>query len=224
MAQMVGFPKPILHGLCTYGFACRALVKAFADNDPTKMKSMRVRFANPVIPGDTLVTEMWNMGNGNVIFQTKVKSSGQVVLANAAATFHSSSSSSSSPSSSSSSSSSSAPKLKSSPVFEVMDKTVKSNPALLKKVNAVFQFDLKHAGGTATFTVDVKNQGTLGVHHGKIQGVKPDCTITMTDDDYLAIATKTLDPMTAFSSGKLQVEGNIMLAQKLSSLTDQAKL
>jgi len=72
--------------------------------------------------------------------------------------------------------------------------------------------------------VDVKNQATLGVHHGKIQGVKPDCTITMTDEDYLAMSTKQLDPMTAFSTGRLTVEGNIMLAQKLSALTDQAKL
>jgi len=221
---MVGFPKPILHGLCTYGFACRALVKSFADNDPAKLKSMRVRFANPVIPGDTLVTEMWNLGNGNVVFQTKVKSSGQVVLANAAATFQSSASPSSAPSASSSAGKSDSVKLKSSPVFEVMDKVVKGNPALLKKVNAVYQFNLKHAGGVATYTVDVKNQATVGVHSGKLQGVKPDCTITMSDDDYLAMSTGTLNPMTAFSTGKLQMEGNIMLAQKLSALTDQAKL
>jgi len=76
MAQMVGFPKPILHGLCTYGYACRALLKHCVDNDTTKLKSLRVRFANPVIPGDTLVTEMWKEDSGNgqmsVIFQTKV--------------------------------------------------------------------------------------------------------------------------------------------------------
>jgi 3-hydroxyacyl-CoA dehydrogenase/3a,7a,12a-trihydroxy-5b-cholest-24-enoyl-CoA hydratase len=70
LAQMVGFKKPILHGLCTYGYACRALIKAFAENDPSKMKSLRVRFANTVIPGDTLVTEMWDLGNGNIVFQT----------------------------------------------------------------------------------------------------------------------------------------------------------
>jgi 3-hydroxyacyl-CoA dehydrogenase/3a,7a,12a-trihydroxy-5b-cholest-24-enoyl-CoA hydratase len=151
-----------------------------------------------------------------------VKHSGQIVLGNALATF--SSSSSSSPSPSPSAAPSASPKLKSSPVFEVMDKTVKGNPALLKKVGAVYQFNLKHAGGVATFTVDVKNQATVGVHQGKLQGVKPDCTITMTDEDYLSMSTGALNPMSAFSSGKLQMEGNVMLAQKLSALTDQAKL
>jgi len=222
MAQMVGFPKPILHGLCTYGYACRALLKNFADNDPSKLKSLRVRFASPVIPGDTLVTEMWKEESGNVIFQTKVKGSGQVVLANALATLQSSPSSPAPAPAPSNLSSDT--KLKSAPIFEAMDKAVKSNPALLKKVNAVYEFNLKANGSTSTFTVDVKNQATVGVHKGNLGNVKPDCTITMTDEDYFSMATGTLNPMTAFASGKLQVEGNIMLAQKLSQLNEQAKL
>jgi len=222
---MVGFPKPILHGLCTYGYACRALLKNFADNDATKLKSLRVRFANPVIPGDTLVTEMWkeDAGNGqlSVIFQTKVKSSGQVVLANAVATFQTSPSAQAGPSQKKAAST---PKLKSAPIFEGMDKIVKGNPTLLKKVNAVYEFNLKANNSTTTYTVDVKNQATVGVHHGKVPNVKPDCTITMTDEDYFSMATGSLNAMSAFASGKLSVEGNIMLAQKLSQLTDQAKL
>jgi len=228
MAQMVGFPKPILHGLCTYGYACRALLKHCADNDASKLKSLRVRFANPVIPGDTLVTEMWKEDSGNgqisVIFQTKVKSSGQIVLANAVATFQTSPTNTQTGPSTSSQKKTSSAKLKSAPIFEGMDKIVKGNPALLKKVNAVYEFNLKANNSTTTYTVDVKNQATVGVHHGKVPNVKPDCTITMTDEDYFSMATGSLNAMSAFASGKLSVEGNIMLAQKLSQLTDQAKL
>lgn len=61
LAQMVGFPGPILHGLSTYGFASRALLKTYCGNDPSRLKNMRVRFANPVLPGDTLVTQMWRV-------------------------------------------------------------------------------------------------------------------------------------------------------------------
>jgi len=125
---MVGFPKPILHGLCTYGYACRALLKSFADNDTTKLKSLRVRFANPVLPGDTLVTEMWREG-GSVIFQTKVKSSGQVVLTNAAATFAVTPAICPGPPSVTNATS----KLKSAPVFDTMSKIITGNPAMLKK-------------------------------------------------------------------------------------------
>jgi len=214
---MVGFPKPILHGLCTYGFACRALLKHFCDNDPTKLKTLRVRFANPVIPGDTLVTEMWRDGN-NIIFQTKVKSSGQVVITNALATISGGKADTRAPAAAPAAGSS--VKLQSAIIFDTMKTVIKGNPALLAKINAVYQFNLKATdGSTVIYTVDVKNQATAGVHKGK--ATNPDCTITMTDADYFAMATGALNPMTAFTSGKLSVEGNIMLAQKLSQLTTE---
>jgi len=82
MAEMVGFKKPILHGLCTFGFASRALLSKYANNDVTKFKSIEGRFSSPVIPGDTLVTETWQTSPTQILFQTKVKSTGKVAIAN----------------------------------------------------------------------------------------------------------------------------------------------
>lgn len=70
-ASMAGFEKPILHGLCSFGFACRAVLKAYCDNDPEKFKSVQVRFSRPVFPGETIVTEMWDGPDGKVLFQAR---------------------------------------------------------------------------------------------------------------------------------------------------------
>jgi acyl dehydratase len=64
-----GFPKPILHGLCTYGFTGRALLHAVCGSDPTRFKAIEGRFSHPVMPGDTLDVKIWVDGN-EAVFQT----------------------------------------------------------------------------------------------------------------------------------------------------------
>jgi len=80
-----GFKTPILHGLCTYGVAGRAIVKACCDNDPGRLKSLQVRFSAPVFPGETIRTEMWPDG-ARVSFRARVVERDVVVLNNGLAT------------------------------------------------------------------------------------------------------------------------------------------
>lgn len=85
VAAAGNFRRPILHGLCTYGFAARALIRTYCDNDSDRFKSIRARFSSPVYPGETLVTEMWQETDRRIIFQCKVAERDLVVLSNAAA-------------------------------------------------------------------------------------------------------------------------------------------
>ncbi|MCU1452717.1 MAG: htdY [Acidimicrobiales bacterium] len=77
-AAMGGFDRPILHGLCTYGFTGRALLHALCDGDPTRFTGLEGRFTSPVMPGEPLTVRMWT-GDGEAVFQT-VGGDGRVVL------------------------------------------------------------------------------------------------------------------------------------------------
>ncbi len=83
-AKLAGFDTPILHGLCTYGHCARAVMKAFCDNKPEKIKAFEVRFSGVVYPGETITTEMWKEGDNKVIFRAFTKE-GNYVISNAAA-------------------------------------------------------------------------------------------------------------------------------------------
>jgi 3-hydroxyacyl-CoA dehydrogenase/3a,7a,12a-trihydroxy-5b-cholest-24-enoyl-CoA hydratase len=85
-AKMAGFEKPILHGLCTFANVGRAAIQAFADDDPTRFRSIKVRFVRPVMPGETIVTEMWRTSPTEIVLQAKTKPSGSVVISNAKVT------------------------------------------------------------------------------------------------------------------------------------------
>jgi acyl dehydratase len=74
-----GFARPILHGLCTYGFAGRALLATLCGNDPARFRSMAGRFSHPVVPGRALTTQIWATGAGEASFRTQTDD-GTVVI------------------------------------------------------------------------------------------------------------------------------------------------
>ncbi len=77
-AAMAGFPRPILHGLCTYGFTGRALLHTVCGGDPALFASMEGRFSSPVFPGEALTVVMWDVADG-AVFQT-LGGDGRVVI------------------------------------------------------------------------------------------------------------------------------------------------
>lgn len=87
VGRAMGFPGVILHGLCTWNHSAVHVLRAYGASDPANFKSFEARFASPVLPGQTLQTLMWEGktdGEGwtEIIFVTKVKETGKIVLAN----------------------------------------------------------------------------------------------------------------------------------------------
>jgi acyl dehydratase len=85
VAKAAGFPRPILHGLCTYGVAGHAVLKTFCGYEPARLTALSVRFSAPVFPGETIRTEMWRK-NDTVLFRARVVERNVVVLNNCVAT------------------------------------------------------------------------------------------------------------------------------------------
>jgi acyl dehydratase len=69
--ELAGFDKPILHGLCSYGFAGRALLAELAGGQAAKLTAIGARFSAPVFPGETLTTSIWRTGSGRAVYRTE---------------------------------------------------------------------------------------------------------------------------------------------------------
>ena len=80
-AAFAGFDRPILHGLCTYGIVCKAVVDYALEGDPGAVASFAARFSGVVYPGETLVSSIWEEGD-QVLVSTSVKERGATALTN----------------------------------------------------------------------------------------------------------------------------------------------
>ncbi len=80
-ARRAGFDMPILHGLCSYGIACHAVLKHLLDYDQTRITGFDVRFSAPVFPGETHQVEMWRDG-GVISFRTRIKERNVIAINN----------------------------------------------------------------------------------------------------------------------------------------------
>jgi len=79
-AKASGFERPIMHGLCTHGYACRAVIKHLFPGEPERMTRFRVRFTRTLYPGTPIITQIWKMGDGKAFFRTINGENNDVVI------------------------------------------------------------------------------------------------------------------------------------------------
>ena len=223
-AKNFGFKRPILHGLCTFGYAAHAVIKAFSNNDPRYFKSIRVRFADSVFPGETLITEMWKESDTRIVFRCRVKERDKVVINNAGIELYTEiptvkAKAKAAPPAAAAAVAAAVPaptandgKLVSGDIFVAIKDYLEKNPDLVGQVGTVFQFDLINPD--SSWLIDVKN-GKGSVTAGKGAA---DVTLTLSDEDFLAMTSGAADPQKLYFAGKLKIGGNVMASQKLTFL------
>jgi acyl dehydratase len=82
-AAKAGLEAPILHGLCTYGYLARVALKALTDYHPARFRSFEARFSKPVLPGQTLVAEVFRIGPASFAVTARIKETGEMAVTNA---------------------------------------------------------------------------------------------------------------------------------------------
>ncbi len=213
-AKNFGFERPILHGLCSFGFAARHVVEKFCPGgDPRFFKSIKVRFADTVFPGETLVTEMWKDGEQRIVFRTKVKERDKTVISNAAVELWkeipkrvekpAAAGAGAAPASAS---------VTSADVFVGIEDHIARHPELTNTVGKTYVFKL--TSPDSAWTLDLKSTPA---------SVKPgastaDCTLELTDADFMAMTSGKADAMKLYMGGKLKISGDLMASQKLNFL------
>ena len=81
-AEMAGFERPIMHGLCTHGYACRALIAKLVPGEPQKVRRLDCRFKRPLYPGVPIKTLIWQIDDGWALWRVINAESGEVVIDN----------------------------------------------------------------------------------------------------------------------------------------------
>ena len=231
-AKAFGFDRPILHGLCTFGYAGRHVLKAMCGGDPRRFKSIKVRFGGIVYPGETLVTRMWKETDHRVLFETSVKERDKVVIKSAAVELwepvaNERQNASQQPASRTETVISSADQrpiaspqpasrtetVTSSDVFSAIGTHLSRTPDLVSRSMVVLEFRLSNPD--SLWTLDLKTgNGAVAASPAS----KPDATLSCSEEDFVAMCLGTTDAMKLFLSGKLKITGNMSAAQKLEFL------
>ncbi|XP_066587464.1 peroxisomal multifunctional enzyme type 2-like [Prorops nasuta] len=215
IANMAGFQKPILHGLCSLGFSVRHVIQGFGGGDPSVFKSVKARFTKPVLPGQVLRTDMWRNGN-RIHFETVVADTNTTVVSGAYVDLKEVKMNNIQVNLTSANED-----MQSDAIFKSIAEQVSVQPDVAKKVNAVFLYNITVDGQhKSKWTLDLKK---AEVYKGEPKSGKADATLTIEDKDMVQIALGKLNPQMAFMKGKLKITGNIMITQKLKNLMETSK-
>ncbi len=218
-ARNFGFDQPILHGLCTFGYAVRHVIDHFAPGgDSNCFKSVKVRFADSVFPGETVVTQMWQESPTRVVFQASIKERDSKVITQAAVEFYAEPAAPApkpEPTKADNAEAAAAgpAEITGADVMTAVGEYLGQNTEVAGKVKTVYQMRLKDPA--SVWTMDLSSPPGA-VASGAT--VAPQCTLEMTDADLVAMATGEADAMKLFSTGKLKISGDIMASQKLGFL------
>ncbi len=214
MAVAFGFERPILHGLCTFGYAARHVIGAFCDGDPRFFKNICVRFADSVFPGETLVTEMWQESDLRIVFRTTVKERDAEVLSRASIELYAEipkKAPKAAPAAEEAAAPVSAEPV-SADVFNAISAWLADDPALAAKVKTDYVFELKDPD--SAWTLDMRAApGSVTAGGGKAA-----CVLEMSDSDFMDMCTGKADPQQLYFGGKMKISGNVMASQKLEFL------
>jgi 3-hydroxyacyl-CoA dehydrogenase/3a,7a,12a-trihydroxy-5b-cholest-24-enoyl-CoA hydratase len=229
-SSLGGFPVPIMHGLCSFGYVVRHALKAFGGNDPANFKAVKVRFNGPVVPGETILTKMWQAGGAatdRVLFQAEVKDTGKPIITGGfvdfqpgtLAKFGKSDRKPSIHRTMGHSVTEQNGNLNSIAIFDEVKARVAARPEMVKKVNAISLWIITKDGKeVGKFTVDLKNEPGAVYSGEPRSGARPGVTPTLADETMLGLASGELNPQKAFMQGKMKIKGNLMLTQKLQAI------
>ncbi|CAF0705114.1 unnamed protein product [Brachionus calyciflorus] len=216
-SAILGFNKPILHGLCSFGFAVKHIIQTYCDNDVKLFKSVKVRFSKPVLPGQTIQTNMWlEKEEKKVYFECRVVEDQTVVISGAYVQLHDVKLAGEDKKPVETEVSKPAVDFACDKIFSEISNKLSQSPEISKSINAVYMFRVTKGDLTKVYLVDLKKNKLT--NHSDKEEIKAECTITISDDDFIGLATGKSNPQQMFMKGKLKVKGNIMLAQKLEKL------
>jgi acyl dehydratase/putative sterol carrier protein len=231
-AKMVGFEKPIMHGLCTYGFACRALMASLTPGKPEKVRRLACRFLQTLYPGEPIKTLVWKTKEGMAVWRTLNAGTGDIVIDRGIFEYGeipsagervrkderlnlltgdnlpTSRTKEDRPAVDAETGGLSMVKA----IFEKMPGIFNADAA--KGVDATFQFNISGEGG-GDWYAEIK-AGTCKVEVGVHPN--PTTTIKMEAADFVDMINGKLPAMQAFTSGKLKIAGDIMKAQLITRL------
>ncbi len=231
-AKMVGFEKPIMHGLCTYGFACRALMASLTPGKPEKVRRLACRFLQALYPGEPIKTLVWktkegtavwrtiNAGTGDVVIDKGVFEYGEIPSAGEGVRKHEHTTHLTGDHLPTSGTKEDRPAVAAEigelsmvkAIFEKMPGIFNAEAA--KGVDATFQFNISGEGG-GDWYAEIKDGACkvqAGVHPN------PTTTIKMDAADFVDMINGKLPAMQAFTSGKLKIGGDIMKSQLITRL------